>query len=584
MKRFIYAMILLALISIGMTGCDSILDIEPTNRISEEAVKNDPVLVDAYLNRVYRFTRFQSGKREGSNYAGSNTERNEAYLGVLAGELNVFAAWQDPFKGAVKIIDENGAHADLEYWPYTNIRSANEVLQILKEATFEEDLIRQKSAEARWLRAFIYFDLVKRYGGIPLITEPQSVDQSIEELQVPRNSEKEVYDFIASEMDELVNILPESYSDDEFGRPTKWAAYALKSRAMLYAGSIAKYGVVQLDGLLGIPSGEAGDYYRKAYDAAMQVINNSQHVLYRENPDPVANYGEIFTKDRNSEVIFAEVFDLNLMKVHSWNSVSIPDAFAAYAASNHRLYLESFEKYEYRDGSSGKLDWSKLDGKVKFDLDDLVLNKDPRFLATAYYPEMPWQGGKVYFHTKTIGTIPAGSDWPAEARQRDRIGTGFLVRKRVNEAIKLPILGEDETDWIVFRTGEMYLNAAEAAFETGDTDEAERLINVIRDRAGMPAKNALTLEDVRNERFVELFNEEHRYWDLRRWRIAVDELNGKGFHGVDWVYNIDEDKYTLKLKDGDFKQIRTFAERNYYLPIRLSRLAENPNLVENPGY
>lgn len=585
MRRYIYKTIILCfLMLVGMTGCEDVLNIQPTNRISEDAVKSDPVLVDAYLNRIYRFTRFQSGKRNGANYAGKNAERNQAYLGVLGGELNVYAAWMEPFKGAVRIINENGAHGDLEYWPYANIRSANEIIKILEEATFDETLVKQKSAEARWLRAFIYFDMVKRYGGVPLITEPQSIDQPLEELRVPRNTEKEIYDFIASEMDDLLNILPPSYSADEFGRPTKWAAYALKSRAMLYAGSIAKYGSVQLDGILGIPAGEANSYYQKAYDAAMEVINNSPHILYRENADPVANYGEIFTKDRNSEVILAEVYDLGLMKVHSWSSVSSPDAFATFPASNHSMYLESFEKYEYKDGSSGKLDWTQLQDNTKFDLDNLVLNKDPRFLATAFYPESSWQGGKVYFHSKTVGTIPPDSEWPAEARQRDRTGSGLLVRKRVNEASTLPLVGEDDTDWIVFRTGEMYLNAAEAAFEMNDPGEAMRLINIIRDRAGMPDKTTLTVEDIRNERFVELYNEEHRYWDIRRWRIAVDELNGKGFHGMIWTYHYDEDKYTIKVKDADFKRIRTFSERNYYLPIRVSRLAENPNLVENPGY
>jgi hypothetical protein len=579
-------MIVLLPLATGLVGCEDILDVKPTDMISEEAVKNDPVLVDAYLNKVYSMMRFQTGQRNGNSFGGNNTERNEATLGVVAGELNIFAAWQEPFKAAVKIINENGAHGDMEYWPYPNIRSANEILQILEEATFDEAMIRQKSAEARWLRAFMYFELVKRYGGVPLITEPQSIDQPIEELYVSRNSEKEIYDFIASEMDELVNILPGSYAASEFGRPTKWAAYALKSRAMLYAGSIAKYGAVQLDGLLGIPSDEADDYYRKAYEASMQVINNSPHALYRGAPDdPVKNYGEIFIKDANSEVIFAEIYDLSLMKVHSWNFVSVPDAFSyASTSSNHRMYLEAFEKYEYRDGTSGKLNWAQLNGSVKFDLDELILKKDPRFLATAFYQEMPWQGGTVYFHTKTIGTIPPGSGWPSEARQRDRTGTGFLVRKRVDETITRPPISEDQTDWIVFRTGEMYLNAAEAAFETGDPDEAKRLINIIRDRAGMPGKEALTMEDVRNERYVELYNEEHRYWDIRRWRIAVQELNGKGFHGVDFEYYIGEDLYTMKIKLADFGQIRTFSERNYYFPLGLGRLADNPNLKENPGY
>ncbi len=556
-------------------GCENVLDIKPTNMISEEDVKSDPALVDAFLNKIYNSARFQSGK---------GYSPDQAVLGVVGGEQNVFAPWQTPFSSAMKIIDENGASALVEYWPYSNIRSANEIIEILAEATFDEDMVIQKTAEARFLRAFMYFELVKRYGGVPLITTAQSIDQPEEELFVTRNTEKEIYDFVASEMDELINILPDSYSADAFGRPTKWAAYALKSRAMLYAGSIAKYGTVQLNGIVGIPSGEATAYFKKSYDAAMQIINSGTHQLYNANPDPVKNYGEIFTIDANSEVIFAEVYDLALLKTHSWNFVCMPDGFQTGWGSNNWMYLESWERYEYNDGTSGIIDPSLLDGNVKVSLDEIILNRDPRFLASAFYPEIPWQGSKVYLHTKTVGTIPEGSDWPKVAPKRNRIKTGMMIRKRVKESIKLPISGEDETDFIVFRTGEMYLNAAEAAFERGEVGEAQRLINIIRDRAGMPAKTALTLDDVRNERFVELYIEEHHYWDIRRWRTAVEELNGKGFHGITWTYDIDEDKYTMKIKDGDFHQIRTFTEKNYYLPIGLNRLADNPNLVENPGY
>jgi len=556
-------------------GCNDLLDIAPTNIISEDAVKNDPVLVDAFLNKIYVNTRFRSG----STYA-----PDQALLHVMAGESNVFAGWQVPYAAAMKIIDENGAHNQAEYWPYGNIRSCNEIIDILKEATFDPDLVAQKTAEARWLRAFMYFELVKRYGGVPLITVAQSIDQPIEELYVERNSEKEIYDFIASEMDELANILPESYSNDEFGRPTKWAAIALKSRAMLYAGSIAKYGTVQLDGILGIPAGEANSYYQKSYDASMAIINGGMHPLYQENPDPQANYSEIFINDGNSEVIFAEVYDLSLLKTHSWNFVCMPDGFQTGWGSNNWMYLESWERYEYNDGSSAVWDRSLLDGNHKFSLDSIIRNKDPRFLATAFYPETPWQDAKVYLHNTTKGTIPEGSDWPSVAPRRNRIKAGMMIQKRVNEAIKLPISGEDETDWIVFRTGEMYLNAAEAKFEMGDVEEARTLVNVIRNRAGMPDKESLSLEELRNERFVELYIEEHRYWDLRRWRIAVEELNGMGFHGVTWDYYIDEDKYTLKIKNGEYGNIRTFADRNYYFPLGLDRIADNPNLVENPGY
>lgn len=572
MKKIFYILTILILLA----SCNDVLDIQPTNMISEDAVKNDPVLVEAFLNKIYLNTEFQGG----SNYA-----PDEAIYHVMSGEANVFAAWQQPFNAAIKIIDENGAHGQAEYWPYGNIRSANEIIQILAEATFDEAVVQQQIAEARWLRAFMYFHLVKRYGGVPLITEPQSIDQPIEELYVSRNTEKEIYDFIRTEMDELVGILPSEYESSDYGRPTKWAAYALKSRAMLYAGSIAKYGTVQLDGILGIPAGEANAYYQKAYDAAMQVINNSPHALYKDN-DPVTSYGKIFTNDNegNSEIILAKVYDFALLKAHSWNNLCMPEGFNRGWGSNNWMYLESWERYEYNDGSPGQIDRSTLDGKTLYDLDELVWNRDPRLLATAFFPETPWQGSKVLCHTTTVGAIPAGSDWPKVAPQRNRVKAGVMIRKRVNESIVLPPGGEDDCDWIVFRMGEMYMNAAEAAFEKGDVDEAKRLINLVRDRVSMPAKETLTIDDVRNERFVELYIEEHRYWDIRRWRIAEEELNGKGFKGVIWEYHIAEDKYGIKIKDADFNQKRVFAERNYYFPIGLGRLADNPNLVENPGY
>lgn len=262
----------------------------------------------------------------------------------------------------------------------------------------------------------------------------------------------------------------------------------------------------------------------------------------------------------------------------------MPEGFNRGWGSNNWMYLESWERYEYNDGRPGAIDRKLLDGKVKFDLDELVWNRDPRLLATGFFPETPWQGSKVLMHNTTVGTIPAGSTWPKVAPQRNRVKAGVMIRKRVNEAIVLPPGGEDDADWIVFRSGEMYLNAAEAAFEKGDANEATRLINILRDRVKMPAKTSLTINDIRNERFVELYIEEHRYWDLRRWRIAVQELDGKGFTGVNWDYYIAEDKYTLKTKSGEYGNIRTFAERNYYFPIGLNRIADNPNLVENPGY
>jgi len=570
MKRIVLYISLVFLLA----GCSDLLDIKPTNMISEEDVKNDPVLVDAFLTKIYNSIRWQTGA----------PTANQAMLNVVGGEQNVFAGWQQPFIVAMAIMDEGGANSWLDYWPYANIRSANEIILMLEEASFDEAVIQQKIAEARFLRAFEYFELVKRYGGIPLITVPQSIDSPKEQLMVKRNSEQEIYDFIAKEVDEIVAFLPAELDASKFGRATKWVALALKSRAMTYAGSIGEYGQVQLDGLLGISKGEKDDYWQAAYDASIELINEGPHALYNETADKVKNFEEVFIKDGNSEVIFAEVYSSELNKLHGWNHYCMPDGFKIGWGSNNTVYIETVEKWGYIDGRNGKLDWSELDGNTLFDIEALMHQKDPRFRASVFYPESSWQDRKVYFHSSTIGTVDGGDDWPKAAPTRNRIKTGFLVKKRVNEMIEYPVSTTDETDWIVFRLGETYLNAAEAAFHLGNTDEATRLINVVRDRAGMPDVEILTMEDIQNERTAELAFEEHRYWDIRRWRMAVEELNGKGLHGIDWKYNYAEKKYTMKLKDGDFGAVRTFTERNYYFPLGIGRIADNPNLVENPGY
>lgn len=557
-------------------GCSDVLDISPNNIIGEDKVAKDPALLDAFLSNVYKNTRFQTGA----------WFEGQATLAVCSGEHNVFAGWQAPNAAAFKIIDETGAHGLLEYWPYGNIRSTNEIVEILAASDFNEDFKEEKTAEARFLRAFMYFELVKRYGGVPLITIPQSPDLPYDELYVSRNSEKEIYDFIATEMDDIFESLPDVIDKNEYGRATRWAAMALKSRAMLYAGSIAKYGSVQIDGMVGIPAGEANSYFQKAYDAANLVITTGPHSLFNEDADPMYNYQKLFTTDKNSEAILAVVYSADLLKMHSWNHHAMPDGFRAGWGSNFPVYLEWVEKYEYIDGTSGNLDDADLNNNTLFDIDGLMHQKDPRFRATVFYPETPWQGRKVYFHANTVGDQSniVDPDWTSKAPARNFKKSGFLARKRVNEDIQLPPFASDETDWMVFRLGEMFLNAAEAAFEQSDDTEAMRLINIIRNRAGMPDKMSLTLEEVRNERQVELAFEEHNYWDLRRWRVAVETLNGKGFNGITWTYDADQLKYKLKKKLADYGKIRTFSERNYYLPIGAGRIADNPNLLENPGY
>lgn len=145
--------------------------------------------------------------------------------------------------------------------------------------------------------------MVKRYGGVPLITEVQSIDADSTALYPKRNTEKELYDFILKETDEISEILP---SATDAGRANKWAALALRSRAALYAGSIAQFGSVQLDGLLGFPNGEASQYYQICYDASKKIMSESPYALYNADADKVENFKNIFLKKGNCEAIMVK--------------------------------------------------------------------------------------------------------------------------------------------------------------------------------------------------------------------------------------------------------------------------------------
>ncbi|MFK7807750.1 MAG: RagB/SusD family nutrient uptake outer membrane protein, partial [Saprospiraceae bacterium] len=228
--------------------------------------------------------------------------------------------------------------------------------------------------------------------------------------------------------------------------------------------------------------------------------------------------------------------------------------------------------------------------------------RDPRFRASVFYPGTEFKGGKVYFHRSTDYTdpttgevkrstgsgfiVPGSNGWPGAAHPRHRGGnpTGLLIRKRINP--NTPDGQRSSTDVIIFRLGEIMLNYIEAAFYLGDPngDMAAMLNGQIRDRAGMPALEEITEARIRQERRVELAFEEHVFWDLRRWRIAVQELDNVQRHRTHWRYNYDTGKYTMQMADGDLGRIRLFKERNYYYALGLNRIADNPNLVENPGY
>ncbi|MDR2764087.1 MAG: RagB/SusD family nutrient uptake outer membrane protein [Tannerella sp.] len=590
MKNKLLCLIFAAgLLSLAPSCTNDVLDKKPLDIISEDVLWDDPNLVDAYLAHKYaRMTIFQFELSTFTDYWAQHfgflaisTVSDETGNLIWYGGYNAFG-----YKtGGLTV-----AGGLLEWWDqaYSIIRELNMLIEKLPSSSNDPDFIANRVAEARFLRAYNYFALVKRHGGVPLITKTLQLDSPEEELYPKRNSEKELYDFIISEIDAIEEDLK---GTPEYGRVTQGAALALKCRAALYAGSIARYGKVQLDGLLGIPQEQAASYFQKSLDAAHKIATCG-YSLYNADADRVQNFRNLFLKERNSEIILAKQYDEN-QNNWKYDFVLSPKPQGYDCGMSAPVYLEMVEEFEYADGSPGTLDRAAIQTGL-WSMEELWGDRDPRFFASVWTNETPWRGGKVDSHRGIIG-----SDGVLYENQQDayegvsawgnqhvggNFGTGFGVLKMLNEASDACLHERSGTDCPIFRYGEILLNLAESAFELGRTDEALDAINQIRDRAGIARKTSIDMESIRHERKVELFFEGHRYWDVRRWRIAEDKLSKPG-SGLIFRLDYETRKFQLFVVNNyDGATTPRFDERCYYLPVTLTRTGQNPNLIENPGY
>lgn len=584
--------ILIAGIILLSSCSEDILDKQPLDIISDANVWNDQNLIDAYLTSTYEQTYILLNE----NPVASGQQWFQPFL---VNEISDEATSRWVGQNGVKYGNLRIGGGLLEWWEqsYHVIRMLNEIIEKVPDSPTSDDFKVQRVAEARFLRAYNYFSMVKRYGGVPLITEPQELDDPEESLYPDRNSEKEVYDFVLSEMDAIGNDLPLSNSGVNLGRPTKYAALALKSRAALYAGSIARYGDVQMDGLLGINSSQAESYYQAAYDAADQIITDGVHSLYNADEDKVANFKNIFLVEDNPEVIWSRKHDYSDWNRGgngwSWDFMQTPFPNAWTQGNQSTPYLDMIEEFEYIDGSSGQLDRTAVQQGL-WTMEELWGNKDPRFFASIYTNQTPWKGETLDFHKGILlpdGTLQTDGSYEGILANGSQVKpnqytTGFGIMKYLEEA--KDNRGEratSGTDWIIFRYAEVLLNFAEASFELGLSSDALGAINDIRRRAGIAELGDVDLAAIQHERKVELFAEGHRYWDVRRWRTAVEELSGN-WSGIQYILDVESGKYQIFIIENvhGTNNPPQFFDFNYYFPITLARTGQNPNLVENPGY
>jgi len=591
MKTKIIAMFLI----LTFSGCiKDVLDRKPLNMISEADVWVNEDLIKIYLVALYDNMPF-GFDRNGYQYEAHMTDESS-----------------HPYAGQLIVSNYGDLPLSRNTGMYTWIRRANYFLEKIQTSTISEAKIKSFTAEVRYIRAYYYFDLVKKYGGMPIIDEVQNfTGENLSELQVSRNTEDEVYSFILTELNAAIADLPDSWDAANNNRATKMIAQALKSRAMLYAGTIAKYGTVQLNGLIGIPASKANTYFAESINASQAIMGSSKYGLYDKlyDPntmagDPAENYRNLFLDKGNKEVILQKAY-FNPDKRHAWDNYNMPQSFKPGCCGNACTpILEMVESYEYTDGSVGTLNYDGLE----FDNPkDLFLNKDPRFFGSYMYPESPFVGRNVQIYAGIYdvdGTLykSSGTPFPPDPSrlQQGRDGpwilgdvgkTGFYIRKYLNTTTIVPENTSDQ-NYIECRYAEILLNYAEAAVESGtNLPQALAAINLVRNRAGIKLliDTELTIDRIRNERKVELAFEDKRFWDIRRWRIGPDLFKNTNIHGL-WpflkYYGGGVYTWIFTLKTGaplDAGLSRVWVERDNYSNLS-GYISSNKNIVNNPGW
>jgi hypothetical protein len=545
MKKIKYVFVLV--ISVVFASCHNILDIEPKDRIT--GIWENEALVESYVNGMYN--SLQHGFCE-------------AMWGALSDELhdvhNNGGAWTvqrgELTSDNVSTLSTTTTTPSFNKWgtAYAKIRDINEFFQEIESSTFDDEMKNRLKGEMKFIRAYLYSELLWRYGDVPLITTVFALDDDY--TSVNRENYDKVVDFIVNELDDASVLL--SQSEIKKGRATPDAASALKSRVLLYAASP-----------LNNPSNDLVKW-EKAAEAA-EALLDKEYTLY---PD----YKNLFLED-NNEIIFAKYFTKSIN--HNINGLSGTNSL--YGGGHNHPTENIVMDYEMANGELPySLDASNniiVNPASGYDPKNPYIDRDPRFYASILYD------GAV-FQNHEIETFDGGIDSPlSSVVPWNATMTGYYLHKFIDPSKSVNTRTDDlsTNPWIFFRYGEILLNYAEAKFELGDEETAREYINLIRARVNMPpvTSSGIDLRDrIRHERRIELAFEGHRFFDVRRWKI-LEEVSSRQIIGMQIRKAANGEKsYTIKTVAPV-----VYYEQHLRLPIPRTEIDKSGGaLTQNTGY
>lgn len=567
MKQLLYILFLGSLLFYA--SCN-VLDIEPSDKYSESVVWEDEDLVTAYVSAQYRAVLEDYGENI------RETASDNLYA------LHNWGQSKHVLEGSVTADNVTSLMTQYNIWShaYSNIRNYNIFLEKMETSPIEEKLKERFKGEIKFLRAYLYAEMIIRYGGVPIITKVFDLNG---DYSVNRNSFDECVKFVVEELDQAIALLGVSMQkESELGRASGHACMALKSRLLLYAASPLWNET------------NSTEKWEKAAQAAAALMNPEDvpaGISSLADYSLEEDYQQLFLKSTNNqEIIFARYFTQS--QPNEISNRQGRNGSGGMGGANPTQNIVN--AYEMINGEMPYLDddYTIINPLSGYDPSDPYKNpRDPRFEASILHDGSIWQGRETQaFLSNDQNTVPGGMDssqgqnMPANAS-----ATSYYLKKFVPEEI--PTVGssvKSTNPYIIFRYAEILLNYAEAQYYLGNEDAARLYINKVRARKSVhmpPVKvsGEELLKKIQNERRIELAFEGHRYFDVRRWKLA-EKTEVKPMLGMKITKDITGNK-SYEFFKLPIVRPNTFDPRFYLLPIPRTEIEKvNNHFSNNPGY
>lgn len=632
-----YGALIVAAATITLGSCKDVLSQDPVDSFNQESLFQDVNLVEAYL--------FQCYDQIGGDQENVLGMREDLLSSSTDETLNIHRAGNVTFtKGTLSpsYLGHFGSEQFYRWivWEdlYKNITNVNTLLggidNVPVQSSSDEELIAQIKAEAYFIRAFDYTNLLRSYGGVVLLDKTLDIHEDFSTYK--RSTLQETVDFILADIDRAIAGLPEKTAIEQ-GRATKGAAAALKSRLLSFVTGELTNGGYSTNAIVSFTDGNRKAHLEAAKAAAKDIIDGKygHYSLTGYNGEPPTNltqeqvqayadnYAGIFLQKGawDDEVIFGVQY-VNKQGNQAYNNLYWgPNGYSCWG--NNEPTEDLVRQYEMSDGTP--FVWDKYNPgesniraytKEEYASDPEVnpyVGREPRFYASVLYDGSPWReraatnnqveiGSKIAAPGKLLigksvdalmSDIAAlepqttgGSDSRQAAKQAwNGTKTGYYIRKMLDISID----GEthaNENAWVEMRYAEVLLDYAEACIELGEVEEGLKAVNMIRNRAGLPSRDVNVSQEqarewYRHERLIEMMGEGDRWYCIRKWMICDKVI--KSFSPT-LIYHFADGVSFFIYNTTTFADERSWKDRSYWLPLSVDEVNKAPQLEQNPGY